>query len=185
MKLSDTQLVILQSGAADRERRCHADAKLPQAPRIAIAKKLLAAGLVEAEPWRTIEAPERRFGDHVLRITDAGLRAIGIEPAAEEEPTPPHDSEEERAMQRAATVEREIEAEEAKAPEHRAGRAFWRAAEEAASRGELPPAPDFSAPTHAPYRKKLQRLIELAQAGDAAGLRAVAINPTKIGRAHV
>ncbi|WP_439579341.1 hypothetical protein [Elioraea sp.] len=206
MKLSDTQLVILQRGADDALGLCRADAKLPQAPRIAIAKKLLAAGLVEAEPWRPFEAPERRFGDHVLRITDAGLRAIGIEPP-EEEPIPPHDSEEERAMQRAAIVERDIEAAEetaaaeavANAPraadpatdgilaaraeakaraEHRAGRGFWRAAEEAASRGELPPAPDFSAPTHAPYRKKLEKLLALAQAGDAAGLRAVAINPT-------
>jgi len=60
----------------------------------------------------------------------------------------------------------------------RAGRGFWRAAAEAAARGEVPPAPDFSAPTHAPYRRKLERLLELARAGDAAGLRAVAINPT-------
>jgi hypothetical protein len=155
MKLSDTQLVILQRAADDALRLCRADAKLPQAPRIAIAKRLLSLGLVEAEPWHTTEAPERRFDDHVLRITDAGLRAIGIEP------------EEERA-----------EAAEAVADAPRSGRGFWREAEEAAARGELPPAPDFSAPTHAPYRRKLERLIELAQAGDAAGLRAVHINPT-------
>jgi len=51
------------------------------------------------------------------------------------------------------------------------------AAEEAAARGEIPPAPDLSAPTHAPYRRKFERLVELAKAGDAAGLRAVAMNP--------
>lgn len=80
MTLSDTQLVILQSGARDPERLCRAERKLGQAPRQAIAKKLLAAGLVEiAGPWRTTHAPELRFGDNILRITDAGLRAIGVE----------------------------------------------------------------------------------------------------------
>lgn len=201
MKLSDTQLVILQSGARDPDRLCRADRKIGQAPRQAIARKLLAAGLVEiAGPWRTTHAPELRFGDNILRITDDGLRAIGVGP--DEEPIPPCDSEEERAE----AVEREIAAEEAPAKpdrkaaeraakqaaraedyarraaeadaEARSGRGFWRAAEEAASRGEVPPAPDFSAPTHAPYRKKLEKLLALAQAGDAAGLRAMQINPT-------
>ncbi|QXM25486.1 hypothetical protein KO353_04460 [Elioraea tepida] len=71
----------------------------------------------------------------------------------------------------------EEEPAEAAANAPRAGRGFWRAAEEAAARGEIPPAPDFSAPTHAPYRRKFERLVELAKAGDAAGLRAVPINP--------
>lgn len=47
----------------------------------------------------------------------------------------------------------------------------------AAERGELPPAPDFSAATHARFRKRLAEIVALAGAGDIAGLRAVQINP--------
>lgn len=47
----------------------------------------------------------------------------------------------------------------------------------AAERGELPPAPDFSAATHARFRKRLAEIVALAEAGDIAGLRAVVINP--------
>ena len=43
--------------------------------------------------------------------------------------------------------------------------------------GELPPPPDFSAPTHARFRNKLEGLIALAEKGDAEALMAVAINP--------
>jgi hypothetical protein len=46
-----------------------------------------------------------------------------------------------------------------------------------AGQGELPPAPDFSAPTHARFRAKLVALVELAGKADATGLRAVPINP--------
>lgn len=222
MKLTDTQLVILQSGARASDRLCLADAKLGAAPRAAIAKKLVSLGLAEAAPCPPTMPPAHRFPSSAkagakpmtLRITDAGLGAIGVEPEGEE-PVPAYDSEEERAMQRAAIVEREIAAEEqaqpakpdttvgisdpalgehpiarenraswdrptrhAKAAKPGSGRAFWAAAEEAASRGELPPEPDFSAPTHAPYRKKLQRMVVFAQLGDVASLRAVKINPT-------
>jgi hypothetical protein len=48
---------------------------------------------------------------------------------------------------------------------------------EAAQRGELPAAPDFSAETHKRFRPKLAKLIELAEAGDIAGLKAMEINP--------
>lgn len=48
---------------------------------------------------------------------------------------------------------------------------------EAAQKGKLPPAPDFSAPTHARFRKKLDEVIALAKAGDIAALRAYEINP--------
>jgi hypothetical protein len=43
--------------------------------------------------------------------------------------------------------------------------------------GVLPQPPDFSKPTHARFRAKLAKLVELAEAGDAEGLRAIAINP--------
>lgn len=48
---------------------------------------------------------------------------------------------------------------------------------EAAQRGELPPVPDFSAPTHARFRKKLDEVVEMAKAGDLKGLKAFQINP--------
>lgn len=48
---------------------------------------------------------------------------------------------------------------------------------EAAQRGELPPVPDFSAPTHARFRKKLAEVVEMAEAGDLKGLKAYHINP--------
>jgi hypothetical protein len=188
MKLSDTQLVILQSGARDPERLCWAEARLGAAPRGAIARKLISLGLAEAVPAPADAPAEQRFPSSdkagaapmLLRITNAGLRAIGVEPEEErraEAADAPDD-----ALEAAMEAQREARAAEAVASiaanAPRAGRGFWRAAEEAASRGELPPAPDLSAPTHAPYRKKLEKLLALAQAGDAAGLRAVAINPT-------
>lgn len=46
-----------------------------------------------------------------------------------------------------------------------------------ARQGEVPPSPDFSAPTHARFRAKLAELVELAGKADATGLRAIAINP--------
>jgi hypothetical protein len=46
-----------------------------------------------------------------------------------------------------------------------------------ARQGELPPPPDFSAPTHARFRVRLAALVELAGKADATGLRAIAINP--------
>jgi hypothetical protein len=51
------------------------------------------------------------------------------------------------------------------------------AIEEAARTGELPAPPDFSAPTHARFRNKLAKLVELVEAGDIAGLKAMTINP--------
>lgn len=46
-----------------------------------------------------------------------------------------------------------------------------------ARKGELPPPPDFSAPTHARFRAKLAALVELAGKADTTGLRAISINP--------
>ena len=46
-----------------------------------------------------------------------------------------------------------------------------------ARQGELPPPPDFSAPTHARFRAKLAALVELAGKADANRLRANSINP--------
>lgn len=51
------------------------------------------------------------------------------------------------------------------------------AAREAAQRGEVPAAPDFSANTHKPHRKKLADVVALVEAGDIAALKAFHINP--------
>lgn len=51
------------------------------------------------------------------------------------------------------------------------------AIEEAARQGQLPTPPDFSKPTHARFRTKLAKLVELAEAGDILGLKAIVINP--------
>lgn len=48
---------------------------------------------------------------------------------------------------------------------------------ENAAKGVLPPVPDFSAATHARFRKRLAELVALAEAGNVKALRAVAINP--------
>lgn len=51
------------------------------------------------------------------------------------------------------------------------------AIEEAARQGQLPSPPDFSAATHARFRAKLAKLVEMVEAGDVEGLKAFAINP--------
>jgi len=48
---------------------------------------------------------------------------------------------------------------------------------EQARAGALPAAPDFSKPTYARFRAKLAKLVDLAEAGDVEGLKALAINP--------
>jgi len=52
----------------------------------------------------------------------------------------------------------------------------------AASQGQMPVPPDFSAPTHKSYRGKLAKLIAMANAGDIDGLRAFAIDPVSSSR---
>lgn len=46
-----------------------------------------------------------------------------------------------------------------------------------AQAGVLPQPPDFSKPTHARFRAKLAKLVELAEAGDAESLKVIQINP--------
>lgn len=60
---------------------------------------------------------------------------------------------------------------------NRRRRTSYEELEASARKGELPEAPDFSAATHARFRNKLARIVELAAAGDIAGLKAVEINP--------
>lgn len=162
MKLTDTQRAILAAAARHPEHLAYPPERLPAAARQAVAKALLKHDLVIGvhRPAYDAVAKWTVDGDEMLlKITDAGLRAIGIEPESEvvedieaafdpltgtagaapvantattggedtagpdEEPIPPYDSEEERAMQRAEAVEREIEAEEAQAAERAAKQA--------------------------------------------------------------
>ena len=41
----------------------------------------------------------------------------------------------------------------------------------------MPQPPDFSKPTHARFRAKLDQIVALAEAGDIAALQAFEINP--------
>lgn len=94
------------------------------------------------------------------------------EPANEKAPT----SETEPAAAAAPMVEAtETNSEQAAAPSARRRRDAD--IEAKARQGELPPPPDFSAPTHTRFRAKLAALVELAGKADATGLRAIAINP--------
>lgn len=45
--------------------------------------------------------------------------------------------------------------------------------------GALPTPPDFSAATHKPYRKRLEVLVALVEAGDIAGLRDIEMIPPR------
>lgn len=126
------------------------------------------AGLKPGQ-YEVFKTPEGRFG----------WRALAAEPVAsaarEAEEAPPADE-----------VQIEAEAEEAvagiadQAPAARPATAKVgkrQAVINQAQGGVLPQPPDFSKPTHARFRAKLAKLVELAEAGDAEGLRAIAINP--------
>jgi hypothetical protein len=119
MTLTDTQRAILDAAARHPERLCTPPGRLPAAARQAVAKALIRQGLARDEHARAYNAREAWQIDgrtRLLRLTQAGLGAIGHDPEdgrAAEEPIPPCDSEEERAMRRAAILEAEIAAEEA------------------------------------------------------------------------
>lgn len=70
------------------------------------------------------------------------------------------------------------------APAPKAPRANTRrdAALDMARTGVLPPAPDFSAPTHRGYRRHLAEVVALVEARDVDGLRAYPINPVSSSR---
>jgi hypothetical protein len=124
--------------------------------------------------------------DRALKAIKAILTAPGLEtaagrlaaeldacePDAPAEPAQPTVSE--PAVEAAPVVEQAAETEAAPSAQRRRRDADLEAK---ARQGELPPPPDFSAPTHARFRAKLAALVELAKKADATGLRAIAINP--------
>lgn len=57
-----------------------------------------------------------------------------------------------------------------------APRARFQAELDAAHKGKMPKAPDFSAPSRKRYRAKLANIVALVKAKDVAGLEALALN---------
>jgi len=83
MKLTDTQMAILTAAAQRPEHLAVPPARLPAAARQTVAKALLKHDLVIAvhRPAYDVHALWMVDGDSVLlKITDEGLRAIGIDP---------------------------------------------------------------------------------------------------------
>lgn len=137
------------------------------------------AGLKPGQ-YEVFKTPEGRFG----------WREVAAEPVAsaarEAEEAPPAEETEIEFEIEAEAGETEAEADEAvagiagPAPAARPATAKVgkrQAVINQAQGGVLPQPPDFSKPTHARFRAKLAKLVELAEAGDAEGLRAIAINP--------
>lgn len=95
MKLSDTQRIILSQASQRDDRLAVPPDRLPAAARQTVAKSLLKQGLVSDEHASAYAARDAWQIDgrtRLLRITDEGLRAIGVEPAeAEPEDTRPRD----------------------------------------------------------------------------------------------
>jgi len=97
MKLSDTQRTILEAAAQHPEHLAYPPARLPAGARQTVAKALLKNDLVIAVHRPAFDAIAKWTvdGDEMLlRITDEGLRAIGIDPnadAPEDEDTRPRD----------------------------------------------------------------------------------------------
>lgn len=56
---------------------------------------------------------------------------------------------------------------------------------EAAQRGELPEAPDFTPPSHKRFRKALATIIAMVEGGDIAGLKADTMEPKSSSRVMI
>jgi hypothetical protein len=85
MPLTDTQMTILTAAAEHPEHLAYPPARLPAGPRQKVAQALLRQDLVIAihRPAYDAAAQWTVGGDSVLlKITDEGLRAIGIDPNA-------------------------------------------------------------------------------------------------------
>lgn len=92
MPLSDTALVILNAAAQRDDRRAELPEKLPAAARNAVARSLFKQGLLEEGTGE------------VLRITDAGFRALNLAPPQPATTPPePHSGPQESAATEADT----------------------------------------------------------------------------------
>jgi hypothetical protein len=89
MPLTDTQMAILTAAAEHPEHLAYPPARLPAGPRQKVAQALLRQDLVMAvqRPAYDAAAQWTVGGDSVLlKITDEGLRAIGLDPNAGDVP---------------------------------------------------------------------------------------------------
>ncbi|MBW6401445.1 DUF3489 domain-containing protein [Roseomonas sp. HJA6] len=89
MKLSDTQRIILSQASQRDDRLAIPPERLPAAARQTVAKALIKQGLVSDEHASAYNARDAWQIDgrtRLLRITETGLRAIGVPPEGEEEP---------------------------------------------------------------------------------------------------
>ncbi|MBR0670726.1 DUF3489 domain-containing protein [Neoroseomonas soli] len=97
MKLSDTQRIILSQASQRDDRLAIPPERLPAAARQTVAKALIKQGFVSDEHASAYNARDAWQIDgrtRLLRITEAGLRAIGVTPegvAEEVEDTRPRD----------------------------------------------------------------------------------------------
>ena len=97
MKLSDTQRIILSQASQRDDRLAIPPERLPAAARQTVAKSLIKQGFVSDEHASAYNARDAWQIDgrtRLLRITEAGLRAIGVTPegvAEEVEDTRPRD----------------------------------------------------------------------------------------------
>ena len=97
MKLSDTQRIILSQASQRDDRLAVPPERLPAAARQTVAKSLIKQELVSdehASAYASRDAWQIDGRTRLLRITETGLRAIGVTPegeAAEPEDTRPRD----------------------------------------------------------------------------------------------
>lgn len=84
--------------------------------------------------------------------------------------------------ERSKTKKAETQATVKAADAAKAFRGAWRARYEQAIAGKLPEPPDFSAPSHKPYRAKLAAIEGMAREGNVSGLKAFEIKPISSSR---
>lgn len=93
MKISETQRIILSQASQRDDRLAVPPEHLPAAARQTVAKALIKQGLVSdehASAYAARDAWQIDGRSRLLRVTDAGLRAIGVAPeAADVAPTAP------------------------------------------------------------------------------------------------
>ena len=167
MKLSDTQRAILEAAAQHREHLAYPPERLPAAARQTVAKALLKSDLVIGVHRPAYDAVAKWVvdGDEMLlKITDDGLRAIGIDPddstaAAAAAATQHHRPEPAESAPGAST-----------APT---------GGEDAASQEEDAPAPEpaHTAPRHAPRVGLRDAAQQVLDAWDASPAQDATDNP--------
>lgn len=148
MKLTDTQRAILEAAAQHREHLAYPPERLPAAARQTVAKALLKNDLVIGvhRPAYDAVAKWTVDGDEMLlKITDDGLRAIGIDPNAGD---PPEEDEQSAEAIARRNAERRAAAEAATPVTDTAPTGGEDAAEEDAPAETAEPA--HTAPTPAP-----------------------------------